>query len=659
MGGLVPTEASTLLTVATIGTYLAVLWLPGGLAAAAVGLRGWALAASAPVFTYLIAGLAGPWLWKIGIPFNVWTFLVTTVVVVLLFAAARWFVVRRNGPIERTPSPWARSAHVAVAVTLLAAAVVGFAVLMAAMRWDLNSIPQDWDAAYHANGIRYIAETGEGSLYATGKVNWYELPDGVFYPNAYHLVGALVFKLTGAAVPAVLNASTIMFPGILALTLVAMIRHFNGRAMTAAFTALVTVACTSATYDNLWRGPLLTFTLGIAVMPVLAIAMDAYLKRAALDTGIFFGGVAVGLLAIHSSTLFGGILFVLPMFIQRWWGHLGLIWRDALKLIVPAVVAIVVTLPHLLGALAVGGKIAIVDWPSTFPVSQSVGSLLTFQHVIALPQYWLALALWVGLVFASRLGELRWLLGSAAFFGGVWVLTASYSQPWVAKLTSPWWNDQWRLIALACVPLVVVAGHGLAQVYDFAKVGAARVKVPAGIGSYVAGGLVIAVFALLSQGLYFNLNANQVKQGYGNQPGADRHNMVVSPTEVLAFQELAKLVKPGERVLNDRRDGTVWMYALAGVQPVVGHYDGSAESPAVHTLQAEFNDYANDSTVRDAVKHLNVRYIIVDVGYVHGGKDRVDGLENLDGKPFVQKVFSNQDSTIYKLVPEPGAPVSP
>ncbi|NKE58827.1 hypothetical protein FXN61_19240, partial [Lentzea sp. PSKA42] len=70
-----PTEASLLLTMATIGTYLAVLWLPGGLAAAAAGVRGWALAASAPVFTYLIAGLAGPWLWKIGIPFNIWTFL--------------------------------------------------------------------------------------------------------------------------------------------------------------------------------------------------------------------------------------------------------------------------------------------------------------------------------------------------------------------------------------------------------------------------------------------------------------------------------------------------------------------------------------------------------------------------------------------------------
>ena len=78
----------------------------------------------------------------------------------------------------------------------------------------------------------------------------------------------------------------------------------------------------------------------------------------------------------------------------------------------------------------------------------------------------------------------------------------------------------------------------------------------------------------------------------------------------------------------------------------------------MHLLQAEFNDFASDAAVRDAVKYLKVSYVIVDTGYVHGGKERVAGLRDLEGKPFVQKVFSNQDSTIYRLVPQ-GAPVSP
>ncbi|MEU5690950.1 DUF6541 family protein [Actinosynnema sp. NPDC020468] len=648
-----PTEASPLLTAGTIAVYLAVLFLPGGLAALAVGLRGWVLAATAPVFTYLIAGLAGPWLWKVGIPFTVLTFVLSTVVVVLVFGLARWLTVRRfGGPPPRDGSPWELRAQVAVVLVVLVAAAAGVAVLLKAMNGDLNSVPQDWDAGYHANGIRYIADTGEGGLYGTGKVNWYDIPGGVFYPNAYHLVGALVFKLTGATVPAVINAHMALLPGLLALELAAMVRYFRGRAVTAGFTALVAVACTSATYDNLWRGPLLTFTLGLAVMPVLAVVLDMYLRRPAIDTGVVFGGVAVGMLCVHSSNLFGGILFILPFLAQRWWRAWGTLWRDVLKMLIPGVVAIVVTLPHLLGAASIKGTIAIVDWPSTFPVSQSVGAMLTFQHIIERPEYWLAIPLWIGLAFAGRLGNQKWLLGAAGVFGVVWILTASYSQPWVAKVTSPWWNDQFRLIALVCVPLCVIAGHGLAAVHDWLARLAGRAARAPWVRPLSAAVVLVAFVAL--SGLYVTLNSAQVARGYGNAPGQDKHDAVVGPNEIVAMTELGKIVKPGERVMNDRNDGTLWMYALADVRPVAGHYDGSLESPDISLLMQHFTDYDQNSSVRAAVKRLNIRYAIVGRGFVRGWNERTPGLRDLNDKPFLEKVYENDDAIIYRLVPEPG-----
>ncbi|MFD1147629.1 DUF6541 family protein [Saccharothrix hoggarensis] len=654
-----PTEASSLLTAGTIAVYLAVLFLPGGLAALAVGLRGWTLVATAPVFTYLIAGLAGPWLWKVGIQFTVPTFLLSSVVVIAVFGLARWLTVRRRGPAEREPSPWTPRAQLGVVLTVLAAAGIGIGVLLAAMEGNLNAVPQDWDAGYHANGIRYIAETGEGGLYGTGKVNWYDISNGVFYPNAYHLVGTLVFKLTGATIPAVINAHMALLPGLLAFQLAAMVRHFNGRAVTAGFTALVTAAATSATYDNLWRGPLLTFTLGIALMPVLAVVLDGYLKRPRVDTGVVFAGVAVGMLAVHSSNLFGGVLFVIPLLVQRWWGQPRTILRDVLLCLAPAVAAVLVTLPHLLGAASVSGTIATVDWPSTFPVSQSLGAALTFQHVIDRPQYWLAVPLWIGLAFWNRLGALRWLLGSAALFGVVWVLTASFAQPWVARVTSPWWNDQFRLIALVCVPLCVVAGHGLALAHDWLK-GLAGTVLRGRGGATVpvlSAGVVVLAFVLLSGGLYVNLNTAQVARGYGNGVGQNDHDAVVSRNELLAMTELGKLVQPGERVMNDRNDGTLWMYAIAGVRPIAGHYDGSAESPDIALLQGRFNEYDENPAVRAAVKRLNVRYAIVGRGFVRGWMERAPGLRDLNGKPFLEKVYENEDAIVYKLVPEPGEPV--
>lgn len=631
-----PNDASALLTISTVLLCAALLWVPGGLAAAAAGLRGWTLAAVAPVLTYAIAGLLGPWMWKVGIPFNPVTFAIGTVVFVGLFALARRF-----SPGAEPADRWPLRAHLAVGATLLAATAFGAAVLMTAMG-DLNAIPQDWDAGYHANGIRYIAETGEGSLYATGRVNWYEVPQGVFYPNAYHLVGAVVFKLGAAPIPAVLNANTALLPGMLALSLVVLVKHFRRRAVTAGYTAIAAVTATSATYDNLWRGPLLPFTVGLALTPVLAVVLDRYLSRPGFDTGAVFGGCAVGLLALHSSTLFNGILFVLPLLAHRWWRAWPRMRRELVLLLIPAGAAALLCAPHLLGALTIGGQIQLMDWPSTFPVSQSVGTLITFQHVIPHPQYWLSVALIIGLATLSHLAGLRWIAWTAALFGVFWVLTASFPQPWVAKATSPWWNDQFRLIALACVPLVVVAGNGLTWVHDHLdRLLRRRVPVLSSI-------IVLLAFALLTHGLYFRTNVNQAYRAYGYTAREDQ-SFVVTRDEVRAMQKLGELVRPGERVMNDRMDGTLWMYAIAGVQPVAGHYDGSLEAPSIGLLQARFRDYDRDPAVRDAVRHLNVRYALVGRGWVRQWVDRMPGVRDLDRESFLEKVYENADATVYRL----------
>ena len=645
-----------LMTVATVAIYVVVLWLPGGLAAAAAGLRGWALAATAPLLTYTVAGLAGPWLSIAGLRYDLLSFSVCALVFVLLLGLLRWLSARRR-PAEREASPWTGRAHLAVLLTVLASFAVGVAVLMYAMHGNLNAVPQDWDAGYHANGVRYIAETGDGSLYGTGKVNWYELKPGLFYPNAYHLVASLVYTLSGATIPATLNAGTVLMPGLTALSLVAVVRAFRGRAVVAGFTALVAVAATSVAYDNFWRGPLLPFTLGVALTPLLAVVMTRYLDRPSVVNGVLFGAAAVGMLAVHSSTLFGGILFVLPLFVQRWWKSWPTARRDVLLLLPAVVLSMLVTAPHLAGAISASSNLATQVWPVEFTVSRAVGSLLVFQHVIPFPQIWLAVGLWIGLLRFTRLGPLRWIGGSAVLFGILFVLTAAYPQPWIAKITSPWWNDRWRLVALATVPLCLIAGHGFGEAQRWLVGLTSRLRGGRVVG--VTGAAVLAVVVLLvltglSKGLYITSNGREIAQGYGNAPNQNEHDLVVSADEVAAMEKLGTLVKPDQRVMNDRYDGSVWMYAIGGAKPVIGHYDASLRPPDVELLEGHFDDYDTDPAVRDAVRKLNIHYVLADTGYVRPWLHRADGMRDLDQKDFVRKVFQNQDAAIYELVPAPG-----
>ena len=200
-----------------VALYTLTLWVPGLVLGGLAGLRGWTLAAGAPLLTYAVAGLFGPMFAAMDIawsPTSAGLLLVVLCAVAVLARFAvqhrfgtrgfggRWFGTRWFGTRwsdarwsdarERTGPPvWDLWTHAGVAAVLGGIVVLGGTVIWAGLG-QLSAIPQDWDAAFHANGIRWIADTGDSSLVGMAKVNWFEDDFEVFYPNAYHLLAAVV-----------------------------------------------------------------------------------------------------------------------------------------------------------------------------------------------------------------------------------------------------------------------------------------------------------------------------------------------------------------------------------------------------------------------------------------------------------------------------------
>ncbi|HEY0451531.1 DUF6541 family protein [Actinophytocola sp.] len=632
--------------------YLAVLWVPGGLLGLLAGLRGWTLAAAAPLLTYTVAGLTGPWSDALGIRWSGWTFLGGLVLFAAVILGVR--LLSGRGPAFQAGSVWPWRAQLGVGLCVAAALVISITAIAGGMG-GLSSIPQDWDAAWHANNVRWIADTGEGGLYSASQLNWYESSAGIFYPNAYHLVAAMVYKLSGASVVAVLNAHTVLIPAITALVMVAVVRRFGGRAMLAGTTALVIVATTSF-YDMLWRGPLLPFATGVAFTPLLLVLMTDLLEvraergwRQALLPGLLFGFAAAGLITVHSSATFNVPLFALCVFAVRWWRAPRRAVQDIVTLLPFAVLMAVLAAMQLQAALGSGADVPGVDWPAQHTVGHAIGDILTFQHGSAFPEWWLAAALAVGLAFFARLGDLRWVGIAAAGFGLLFVVAAAYDTPWANELTRPWWNDRWRLIALTAVPLAVIAAHGVAEtqriVSGWVSAAGSRVAVagrPA-VAGIAAAVVVLAVFAVLSNGFYVGRNELRMENNSGSRGRA------VTAGEVKGYEELAKIVPPGERVLNDRGDGSVWMYALAGVHPVAGHYDATLTGPDANLLANEFNEYDTNPEVRAAAKRLHVGYVTIGRGFLRPGVTRQPGLTNLQNVRALTLVYESDDIVIYRL----------
>lgn len=657
-------------SIASVAGYLLVLVLPGLLVGVAAGLRGWALAGLTPLLSYALLGVAGPYLDALGLPFTLATAIGSTLVLAGAIFAIRLALQRSRWGRAAAASPdtprnaWSRNAHIAVTACVAAAFVVSIVVVIGASEGVLDAVFQRWDPVFHANGIRYITETNDGGLYGVSSVNRYG-PDGsLFYPNAFHLAGALVQMLTGASIPVVLNAITMPIAGVFALSMAALVRECGGSAMLAGGAAVISAAATSAVHQSVASG-LVPFALSIALTPLGAIALHRFLGRPGFGSGTVMVLAAVGLLAVHSSALFAAILMAVPMLIVRWRRREGQVLADLAQLLPIAVFGALVGAPHLLGAIdhATGSYSYEVQaglQASNLTVAESLRALVLFWHARVYPQIVLAALLLIGLVRLHRLGNLRWVLGSAVLFGGLWVLVASYGNAdWVASLSRPWWNDRFRVIALATIPLVLIAAHGLAEIRRWlARLAAARSESvrdhPRGttLAALTAGVLVVGGLGVATNGFYATTNTLTVAHAYHNRPEDKAERILqrtVTPLELEAMFTMAEIYQPGERVLNDRADGSVWLYAITGVKSVAGHFDPNVPPPDAAYLAQHFIDYRTDPEVRAAVKRLNVRHVFIGDGSSWPTLDPDPGLVGLERADFLKVVHRNPDTVIYEI----------
>jgi hypothetical protein len=638
-----------------VALYVLALWVPGLVLGAFAGLRGWTLAATAPLLTYAVAGLSGPLFAALAIewtPTSAGLLLVVLSAAAVLLRTALRFRFGRGEPAA--PALWSRWAHAAVAVALAGIVVLGGSVIWAGVG-HLSAIPQDWDAAFHANGIRWIADTGDSSLTGMGFVNWFYDPEvEVFYPNAYHLIAAVVLQLAGTDVPTVLNAHTVLLPGTGALVVVALVHRFGGRAVLAVAAAGCSVAVTSF-YDMLWRGPLLPFVTGAVLMPLATVLLldllDARGWRRRVRFGLLFGLGLLGMIALNPAILFTAVVFVLPAVVQRWVTRPRLLRTEPLLVLAAGAGAALLALPQLLGSLGSVSGEPVHDWPAELTQSEAVGEFLALAHDGLRPQWWLVLVAAIGLATFGRLTDLRWTTASGLAFGTMFVLAASSDEHWVNALTRPWWNDQWRLVGLCAVPIAVLAGHGLAELQRSTASGvrALAEKVGAGpperarpVAAVAATGLVLTLFFAASDELYLSRNVARMQLSAPDGP-------VVTRLEADAMRVLGTLVPPGQRVMNDRGDGSAWMYAIGGVLPVAGHYNASRIDDDIHLLNSGFNRYPVDPAVRRVVDRLGIEYVLLGRGFVRTDWRRAPGLTALDTAYWLQPVYRNRDAVIYRI----------
>lgn len=651
---------------------LGVLLVPGLAVGLAAGLRGWTLAATATILSYAVIAVTGALCTITGWRYSLPTVLGGTAVAVALFATARtarWLWRRRarpTGPIESAepapPPQWPGWRGLAVIVATLVGCGIGFWVIFQASG-QFTGVPQDWDALFHGNAIRYIAETGRAGPAALAGINRYDQPTGFYYPNTYHLMAAAAHTLAGGSVLLMHTVTMALIPPMLTVGLVGLVHSFSGRAALAAAVAVLSAATSALPYDLILRGPLTPYATGVVLVPAFLVLVHRTLRptlgrgpapgRRSLAAAVLTGASGSALLGIHPSVAIIAALFALAMVTQHWLTAPRQLPGDCALLTLAGALTLVTSISAILGSLNSVAEVPVFDWPADLPAAQAIGDLIGFSHASPFPRWFLLIPLVAGVIAVQRLRPLWWMLAGSAIFGGLFLLSSAYPQPFVAVLNRPWWNDRWRLVAVATLGTILLAAHGTVVLTDLARQRASSLaaSLPRGVGTGVGRvvgrtpvlpALVAVVLAVGSNGFYAPLDATRVRPQFVDGPTVSDHKRE-------GIRVLATLVPPDSRVLNQNNDGSGIMYAIAGIKPVNGYIEISWRSPAQALLEHRFNQIDTDPQVQAAVARLNIQYVFLTNHYIRPNFIRPEGFRNLDRVSSLELVYQNPEVQIYRI----------
>ena len=545
-------------------------------------------------------------------------------------------------------------ALVVAAGVLLGALLIGLAALRGMPNWQ--SIPSNWDSVWHANTIRFIVDTGQASPTHMGDLRNVETHEALYYPSTFHALAAVFSQLSGAAPTTAytlnsLAAAIWLFPVSAATLTWQLLRtrtdewrtagsSASAAALSGSFTALPYIEFDTASMPNL-------AAYGIAV-PTMVLVVSALRHRDRIPLAV------LALLGVFSVHITGGVVAVL--FVAGWWMFEAL-WHpvrgrlaDFVNLLVIAVPTVVLLLPQFLGVIQQaeiivghafvtheGKKRALIDAVvqhtrhlNDFPIQWVLIILAAIGAIVlVVRRVWWPLAVWLLLVVS--------IVHSSAPFGGpIGGLTGKFSDLF--------YSDPRRLSGVITMLLTAAVGIAVFTLASAAVAGARRMVDKGSPRAWNAATAAILVAVSIGIGLAYLPRAQFLF-------GEKYDRVMVDSKDLEAWAYLAKLPGARDTLIGDANtDGTAWMYAVAGLHPLWTHYDYPVQQgPGYHRFifWAYADDADSDPRVAEAVKALNIRYVVTSTPVVRGFV-MPDGLVSLDRSRSWEKIYDNGEARIYE-----------
>ncbi len=552
----------------------------------------------------------------------------------------------RQGPWIRGPMLPGGHGRFILLVTVASAGLWAVAIQLSTPGW--SAVVPNSDGNSHGILLTRILVTGSVDPI---DVNVSDLTGGLgtgaFYPLGLHVLAAPVAELTSVA-SALIVPLTMMSSAWAALGAAALTRRFApGRAAACAAVASVLLV-PLFTFGQTAMG-LVPATFALALVPAAALAV--------LDTrsgrGVTLPVLALsGLFAIHvtealvvGTLVLGAIVFAHSTLSER-------VRRGGWVLVVVALSAILMW-PFLVGLLNLASRLGpgsgsrAHEASAQYSIATSLGLALLHPTLLQAGDpslFALSGVVAVVVIVVAGIGAARiWRRPVGRSTAIVTVLAvvaaaAAYASN-LGVMASPWYGSGDRFASQASVLLPCLVGPGLAVLLTYVESRGGRAARNRGLVLFSAAAVVMAWQCLtVGRAAFSNFS-------------------VVTANDRAAFGWLASHVLPGERVLNDRRDGSPWSYdATRGEVAVVfgqklWFEHETSVNPEVDGrlyLRERIAAIATDPRARLEARRWSVRYVLVGERAFTGAPRLIDGgaLAHAAG---LRLVFSSGNACVFEI----------
>lgn len=562
-----------------------------------------------------------------------------------------------------------------------------------------NSFSQAWDIGHHINVTRAMMDSGRFSVLGTDAYMTAKdvaiAPLGVgggFYPTGAYFIYAIVCQVSGSSLVTCINAVNLAFCCfVFPLGMAAVISKLfpDDRRMLAvgAVTSLCLVGCP---WNFLTWGPLFANLAGMASVPAYIIFFIFLASPHSKGFGLrlsellLFLCVTIGIGCLHPNSVFSAAVVLIPYLFHRFWiiedikvGRFNRLSGRFIAICFAALCAVLWYLVYRVLSIVSPGLMTF-NWPPFAGKWQEIINIITqsylggfdgFEQDVVVTNFIPAFLAIVGAYKIARDRDRRWLLFSyllACFICFVSATTGGNLRHIVAGF---WYTDPVRLAAtasMAAIPLIAVGGKWLVNhaeglaLRHYSHSGPSNLKYESLILVVIAAIIYMPTLTFPGYGPFLTTFG-------GFRQGVHDWYRIDSPLSKSEddFLTQAKKVTGDSLVINNPWDGSHIAYGLTDMRTYYRgftSYGLDVENSDSKLIREHLDEYDERQDVRDAVKRIGAKYVLVlnkpsELGsYVMIGipdPNLFAGIRRTGSwSPAFKEVLTSEDGTchLYKIV---------